>query len=1069
MAIIAILAAIATPLALQQRHKSTDAAMKADILKVQIGVSQAISGWRTSPPGNVPFTFASPTWSIVYASVTIASGIAATGDTISGQIWSDASYCIQVANPNGSNNWILRSDTGQVTSGSCPATALGGLGSLPTSTAASFPGAVSGFTAVNTTGVSNSADLSWASVAGATSYAISTTGASTVSTTVASPSVSTTIPNLNGGSTTFSIRAVNASGSGLATTAVLTVSGGVVSSSGLTTLFSTASGSATLERVQIGTPGLGLGGSTLTADSSTIQFGTNAALATASWIAGRADGGLNFYTQSAGGSIVNNLSMTTTGNVFNNSVQAASGTASTNSTTGALVVTGGEGVSGSLYIGGNLNVTGTCTGCGVAAAISDDNSTNATYYLALATVTSGTLSAVKTSSTKLTFNPSTGLLTATSFGSTTPSTATLNTNGDTGGLVIATGADANKGLVLKGNSATQSAALLEIQSSYGNLLGSVDPNGNFFAQGLEVKSRVKAATIGSNLTATYSNGSTTSSIICPPGYIYTSGNYGTGQPSSACVSTVPGVGVGITIGVRDFMPDNVTPMSLGNCINSTYSSSGTLFVTLNHMCWYWSGPSVVQAVATYSAGSGVGATLTNAGAQVAFALDGYTSGVGDRILIKDQTAAAQNGIYTVTTLGSGATNWVLTRASDADIAMRQAAEVVAVDQGTINAGTFWKSSLKTTDVVGTTSNLFSSFTGSGTAPTISDDTATNATYYLALATTTSGNLTAVKTSSSKLNFNPSTGVLTATGDAIIHGLTVGTGPGVGAGNLALGTSANAGNTGTYNTAVGYLALSGGDSGLANTAVGSQALQNNTSANANAALGYQALTADTTGGGNSGIGYQALTANQAGTLNTAAGYQALSTLNGGSYNTAFGYLAGSLVNTTSGNNIFLGSNSGPASSSTISNQLFIGNIGTPGTTSGTPLIWGYQNTTIAGSWVTINALLAATAGITISTGSNLQSAVATYTVTATDYSIILTGIGATTVTLPTCDTSSLNNGRILFFRSNGAGGTTISSAVSNVILLGSSTSGATIVSNTAGKYAQLQCQGSSGNWYELEGN
>jgi hypothetical protein len=71
--------------------------------------------------------------------------------------------------------------------------------------------------------------------------------------------------------------------------------------------------------------------------------------------------------------------------------------------------------------------------------------------------------------------------------------------------------------------------------------------------------------------------------------------------------------------------------------------------------------------ATYNNGaSGVGATLTNAGALVAFTPDGTVASVADRILIYNQTNQAQNGVYVVTTVGDGATAWVLTRASDAD-------------------------------------------------------------------------------------------------------------------------------------------------------------------------------------------------------------------------------------------------------------------------------------------------------------------------------------------------------------------------------------------------------------------
>jgi len=71
--------------------------------------------------------------------------------------------------------------------------------------------------------------------------------------------------------------------------------------------------------------------------------------------------------------------------------------------------------------------------------------------------------------------------------------------------------------------------------------------------------------------------------------------------------------------------------------------------------------------ATYNNGSsGVGATLTNAGTLVAFTPDGIVASVNDRILIYNQTNAAQNGVYTVTTVGSGSVAWVLTRATDAD-------------------------------------------------------------------------------------------------------------------------------------------------------------------------------------------------------------------------------------------------------------------------------------------------------------------------------------------------------------------------------------------------------------------
>ena len=71
--------------------------------------------------------------------------------------------------------------------------------------------------------------------------------------------------------------------------------------------------------------------------------------------------------------------------------------------------------------------------------------------------------------------------------------------------------------------------------------------------------------------------------------------------------------------------------------------------------------------ATYNNGaSGVGATLTNAGTQVALTVDGILMTVGKRVLIYNQTNQTENGVYEVTTVGDGSTNWVLTRTTDAD-------------------------------------------------------------------------------------------------------------------------------------------------------------------------------------------------------------------------------------------------------------------------------------------------------------------------------------------------------------------------------------------------------------------
>lgn len=98
-------------------------------------------------------------------------------------------------------------------------------------------------------------------------------------------------------------------------------------------------------------------------------------------------------------------------------------------------------------------------------------------------------------------------------------------------------------------------------------------------------------------------------------------------------------------------------------------------------------------------------------------VDGVTPVVGDRILVKDQSTASGNGIYTVTTVGTGA-NGVWARAADADASAEVTAGMYTfVEEGTVNADTGWVLTTNNPITLGTTALAFSKFTAaaSGTA------------------------------------------------------------------------------------------------------------------------------------------------------------------------------------------------------------------------------------------------------------------------------------------------------------------------------------------------------------------
>ena len=115
--------------------------------------------------------------------------------------------------------------------------------------------------------------------------------------------------------------------------------------------------------------------------------------------------------------------------------------------------------------------------------------------------------------------------------------------------------------------------------------------------------------------------------------------------------------------------------------------------------------------------SGVGATLTATG-NGALTVDSVLTVVGERILVKDELDGSDeplafNGIYTVTVVGDGGTQWQMTRAVDMDSADEIASAFTFVESGTLNGGNGYVCTTEDPVTVGTSPIGWDQFSGAG--------------------------------------------------------------------------------------------------------------------------------------------------------------------------------------------------------------------------------------------------------------------------------------------------------------------------------------------------------------------
>ena len=274
----------------------------------------------------------------------------------------------------------------------------------------------------------------------------------------------------------------------------------------------------------------------------------------------------------------------------------------------------------------------------------------------------------------------------------------------------------------------------------------------------------------------------------------------------------------------------IIPDGLGITFNGSVFELDLTVVTQRAYCV---ASTTANLVSTYSNGSsGIGATLTNNTTQAAFSTDGVSPAVNSRILVKNQSTAPQNGIYTLTTVGSGSTNWVLTRATDFDGSITGSIAqgvTVWVAQGTVNANTTWMETGAGPFTIGTTAITFSGYPGQASIVT--------------LGTITTG----VWTGTTIAVANGGTGNTTFTAYSVLCAGTTSTGAfqnvsGVGSSGQVL-TSNGAGALPTWQTGIGGLIVNQ-NSSTVTMAAGSRYYINNGSTLVTATLPSTAAVGDT---------------------------------------------------------------------------------------------------------------------------------------------------------------------------------------------------------------------------------
>jgi hypothetical protein len=230
---------------------------------------------------------------------------------------------------------------------------------------------------------------------------------------------------------------------------------------------------------------------------------------------------------------------------------------------------------------------------------------------------------------------------------------------------------------------------------------------NQVTAGLHIHEPVRVETTG-NLNATYTGGGTNANIIQIANG--TDITFFSVTPSVGDQFYIGSASNGLLANTAYFVVNIVS----GSTIQASLTFGGSVVTGLTN-----GSPTIPSII-----NSGVGATLTNTGSNVALTVDSIPLSVGNRVMVRLQTNGAENGVYTVTTVGAPdspgpGVAWVLTRATDANMVNPGdpnglgTGDYFFTQEGVLNAG---DSHVLTTEpntmIIGYTPLTYTQFSGS---------------------------------------------------------------------------------------------------------------------------------------------------------------------------------------------------------------------------------------------------------------------------------------------------------------------------------------------------------------------